>query len=197
MRLLESCRLRVKDVDFDRMQIAVRNGKGEKDRFVPLPSRLSDGLRRQIQSASVQHREDLELGAGWAWMPTALAAKYPSAGREFAWQYVFPARRLTRDPRAENDSTGTMPGLGRHHVHESTIQKAVKKAIKNSGVEKHASCHTFRHSFATHLLESGADIRTIQELLGHKDVSTTMIYTHVSSLGATGVQSPLDRLHAA
>ena len=125
-------------------------------------------------------------------MPYALAEKYPNACRESGWQYLFPGRRLTRDPRPDENELGTMPGLGRHHVHESSVQKVVKKAVRKSGITKPATCHTFRHSFATHLLEGGADIRTIQELLGHKDVSTTMIYTHVSTLGATGVKSPLD-----
>lgn len=193
LRLLESCRLRIKDVDFDRKQIIIRDGKGQTDRHVPLPDRLAESLQRQIRSATVQHREDLELGAGHVWMPHALSEKYPNAVRETGWQYVFPGRRLTRNPRPDADGSGTMPGLGRHHVHESTVQKAVKKAMKKAGVTKLASCHSFRHSFATHLLEAGTDIRTIQELLGHKDISTTMIYTHVSTIGATGIRSPLDR----
>ena len=192
LRLLESCRLRIKDIDVERKQIVVRNGKGEKDRYVPLPDKLKEGLQRQVQSALLQHREDLELGAGSVWMPYALNEKYPNAAREPGWQYVFPGRKLSRDPRSESDEVGVMPGLGRHHIHESSIQKAVKRAVRRAGITKHATCHTFRHSFATHLLESGIDIRTIQQLLGHKDVSTTMIYTHVSTVGATGVRSPLD-----
>ena len=192
LRLMESCRLRIKDVDFERKQIIVRDGKGAKDRYVPLPEKLSDGLARQVRSALVQHREDLELGAGWVWMPYALAEKYPRAGCEPGWQYLFPGRHLTSDPRADPSELGTMPGKGRHHLHESSVQKAVRRAVKRTGITKSATCHTFRHSFATHLLESGTDIRTIQQLLGHQDVSTTMIYTHVSSLGATGVRSPLD-----
>lgn len=192
LRLLEACRLRVKDVDFDRRQIVVRDGKGQKDRAVPLPRKLELALKRHVQSSEVQHREDLQNGAGCVWLPYALNEKYANAGFDFGWQYVFPGRRITADPRRDEDSTGMMKGRGRHHVHESTIQKVVKRAMKKAGVTKHASCHSFRHSFATHLLESGSDIRTIQELLGHKDVSTTMIYTHVSTVGATGVRSPLD-----
>ena len=194
MRLMESCRLRIKDVDFDRKQILIRDGKGEKDRYVPLPEKLREGLQKQIQSAMTQHREDLNIVAGWVWMPYALADKYPNAGREPGWQYVFPGKHITADPRKEEDSVGKMPGRGRHHVHESSVQKAVKRAVARTGVTKQASCHTFRHSFATHLLESGTDIRTIQVLLGHKDISTTMIYTHVSTVGATGVRSPLDAI---
>ncbi|MCP4171150.1 MAG: integron integrase [Fuerstiella sp.] len=194
MRLLESCRLRVKDVDFDRHQIIVRDGKGQKDRAVPLPRKVEDGLRRHIESARVMHQEDLDRGAGWVWLPYALAEKYPDTGRQFSWQYVFPGRNLRFDPRRDETSAGTMKGPGRHHVHESTVQKCVKRAVERAAITKHASCHSFRHSFATHLLESGSDIRTIQELLGHKDVSTTMIYTHVSTIGATGVQSPLDAM---
>lgn len=194
LRLLESCRLRVKDIDFERRQVVVRNSKGDKDRAVPLPRRTEVGLRREIELARTLHQQDLDVGAGWVWMPQALAKKYPNTGRSFAWQYIFPGRNLRRDPRRDDETTGIMPGLGRHHIHESSVQKVVKRAMRRAGIDKHASCHSFRHSFATHLLESGSDIRTIQELLGHKDVSTTMIYTHVSTIGATGVRSPLDLL---
>ncbi len=197
MRLLEVCRLRLKDVDFDRKQLMVRDGKGEKDRMVPLPTKLDPHLRRQIESVRLQHAEDLEAGAGWVWLPYAFAAKDSTAGQSLLWQFVFPAATLSRD-RREREVDGNLINDGwqlrRHHVHESTVQKAVTQAARNAGLTKRASCHTLRHSFATHLLEAGKDIRTIQELLGHADVSTTMIYTHVSTLGATGVTSPLDLL---
>ncbi len=199
MRLMEVCRLRVKDVDFERLQLTVREGKGEKDRMVPLPQKLIDGLRRQVQAVRVLHDEDLELGAGWDWLPDALAEKYPAAGRTFPWQYLFPAATLSRDPRPREAQEGTREKeaakqLRRHHLHENSVQKVIAAAVKRAKLDKLASSHSLRHSFATHLLENGQDIRTIQELLGHADVRTTMTYTHVSSLGPTGVQSPLDRL---
>ncbi|MFK7818307.1 MAG: integron integrase [Planctomycetaceae bacterium] len=198
LRLLEACRLRVKDVDFDRRQIMIRDGKGEVDRMVPLPSAVEAGLRRQLDAVARQHHADLEMGAGWVWVPYAIGEKYPESGREYRWQYVFPSGRLTRDPRtneqSEESQAKARSQLRRHHIHETSIQKAIKSAVDRTGITKHASGHSLRHSFATHLLESGHDIRTIQQLLGHKDVSTTMIYTHVSTVGATGVMSPLDGL---
>jgi integron integrase len=204
LRLMEACRLRVKDVDFERRQLLVREGKGAKDRYVPLPSRCMEPLRRQLAAVAKLHQQDLLAGAGWVWLPYALAVKYPNAGRSLAWQYVFPARNLSMDSNPRESMEGPdedqhvvaadRTQLRRHHVHESSVQTAVTAAVRKSGIQKKVTCHTFRHSFATHLLESGKDIRTIQELLGHADVSTTMIYTHVSQLGATGVQSPLDQL---
>ena len=189
LRLLECLRLRVKDVVQDQLRILVRDGKGGRDRVTMLPETLVDPLRRQIERVRLVHQADLRKGYGVALLPYALARKYPNAGRELGWQYVFPASRRSRDPRS---------GLvARHHVDPSVLQRAVKQAVRQAGVEKPASCHSFRHSFATHLLEDGYDIRTVQELLGHRSVETTMIYTHVLGRGARGVRSPIDGLNPA
>jgi len=184
MRLMECVRLRVCDVDFDYGQIMIRSGKGNKDRVVPLPEKIVASLRKQIDYVSVLHEEDLEAGYGEVFLPGALAKKYQNAAKELRWQYVFPSVKLSVDPRSKK--------VMRHHLHENNIQKSVKKASNEIGVQKKVNCHALRHSFATHLLESGYDIRTVQELLGHADVSTTMIYTHVLNKGGRGVKSPLD-----
>ncbi len=186
LRLLECCRLRVKDVDFGRHQITVRRGKGDKDRVTMLPASVKPELAAHLERVRVQHADDLAQGAGWVELPGSLARKLPSAGRDWAWQWVFPATRLYVE-RASGERR-------RHHLHETVVQHAVRRAVLASGIAKRATCHTFRHSFATHLLEDGSDIRTVQELLGHKDVATTMIYTHVLKRGPAGVRSPADRL---
>ncbi|MDR5683100.1 MAG: integron integrase [Armatimonadota bacterium] len=187
LRLLECLRLRVKDIDFQRHEVTVRDGKGGKDRVTMLPAAVAGQLQAHLERIRRQHAKDLARGLGRAPMPDALARKFPGADRQWAWQWVFPSSSHYVEP-----STGVRH---RHHLHESVIQRAVKEAIRRVGVTKHASCHSFRHSFATHLLEDGYDIRTVQELLGHKDVKTTMIYTHVLNRGGKGVRSPMDGLH--
>ena len=186
LRLEECVELRVKDLDFDRNQIVVRRGKGQKDRVTMLPAAVKERLAAHLLTVTRQHQRDLLRGEGRVVLPFALDRKYPGASTEWGWQFVFPAARICRDPKWGPPS--------RFHLHESAVQRAVTNAVRRAGLTKHASCHTFRHSFATHLLEDGYDIRTVQELLGHADVSTTMIYLHVMNRGALGVRSPFDRL---
>ncbi|MEQ8289895.1 MAG: integron integrase [Gammaproteobacteria bacterium] len=186
LRFMECMRLRVKDIDFERRELFVRAGKGNKDRVTMLPDSAIPGLRNQFDKVIAYHEEDMQKGITHVSMPYALARKYPNAGKELKWQFIFASGKLSAEPE-----TGKR---GRHHMHERTVQKTIRGAIKKAGIIKHATCHTFRHSFATHLLENGYDIRTVQELMGHKNVNTTMIYTHVLNKGGHGVKSPLDTL---
>lgn len=186
LRIMEGVRLRVKDVELSRREILVRDGKGFKDRVTMLPESLVNPLKAHLQRVKALHDQDLAGGYGAVYLPYALEKKYPNAAREWAWQYVFPSAKLAVDPR-----TGEMR---RHHLQDQAVQRAVKQAVRDSGVSKPATPHTLRHSFATHLLQGGYDIRTVQELLGHSDVSTTMIYTHVLNRGGRGVTSPLDTI---
>lgn len=184
MRLMECVRLRVKDVDFEKSVITVRDGKGMKDRVTMLPESLKPTLHEHLKRVKLLHDQDLKDGHGRVYLPFALEKKYPNANAQWGWQYVFPSKSLSEDPRSGKTR--------RHHVHENAVQKAVKEAVRLAQLKKPASCHTFRHSFATHLLENGYDIRTVQELLGHSSVNTTMIYTHVLNKPGVSVRSPLD-----
>ena len=186
MRLLEGLRLRVKDIEFERREVTVRNGKGAKDRVTVLPENLMIPLRNQLSRAKKRHDDDLNAGFGAVWLPDALATKYPSAPTSWGWQWVFPSSTRSADPRSGVE--------GRHHLHEASVQKSVAAAARKARIDKPCSPHILRHSFATHMLQAGYDIRTVQELLGHSDVKTTMIYTHVLNRGGRAVRSPLDQI---
>ncbi|MDJ0572972.1 MAG: integron integrase [Pleurocapsa sp. MO_192.B19] len=184
LRLSEGLNLRVKDVDFAQQQIIVRDTKGNESRVTMLPESIAEELKIHLQSVKIIHQQDLQKGYGSVYLPFALERKYPRAKYDWIWQFVFPSVSISKDPRSGE--------VRRHHLHESSLQKALKQAVRKAGIQKKVGCHTFRHSFATHLLQNGYDIRTVQELLGHKDVKTTMIYTHVLNRGGRGVRSPLD-----
>jgi len=186
LRLMECIRLRIKDIDFEINEIRVHSGKGDKDRLVPLPESIKPALKIHLERIKLIHENDLSKGYGEAYLPNALGRKYSKAGKEWGWQYVFPSSKLSQDPRKNV--------IRRHHMDPSTLDRAIKRAVKLAGITKHITSHTFRHSFATHLLQTGTDIRTIQSLLGHNDLSATMIYTHVLRQGGQGVKSPLDSL---
>jgi integron integrase len=184
LRLMECLRLRVKDIEFEGNQVMVRDGKGRKDRVTMLPIQLKPQLIEHLRRVRIIHEQDLKRGFGEVYLPYALSRKYPNAAKEWCWQYVFPSKKISKDPRSGK--------FRRHHAYETALQRAVRNAARSVGISKPVSPHTFRHCFATHLLEAGYDIRTVQDLLGHKDVSTTMIYTHVLNKGGMGVKSPLD-----
>jgi len=186
LRITEAVRLRVQDIDFEYKQITVRSGKGNKDRVTTFSSNLALPLQQHLERVKLMHKQDLNNGCGSVYLPNALAKKYPNAARQLGWQYVFPARNISKDPRSGEKR--------RHHIDQSIVNKAIKTAVRSLGISKRVSAHTFRHSFATHLLQRGTDIRTIQALLGHNDLETTMIYTHVLNQGGHGVTSPLDDL---
>lgn len=186
LRLKECLRLRIKDIDFDNQQILIRAGKGNKDRYTILPKAIESMLKSHIKSVEKIHKRDIEAGNYSVYMPYALEKKYPNAGKKIGWHFLFPSKNLSTDP---------VSGIKRrHHLHERTLQRAVKKAIKRAGIHKQGGCHTFRHSFATHLLEDGVNVRVVQELLGHKNLETTMVYTHVMNKSKAGIESPVDKL---